>query len=162
MILVRVNTGRFEFEAVGNDYDHAADLLRLAYAKHYEQVRGNAEPDLMSEILSEGEAETIILTPGAVYRDGENLIAADADDAGEPIITAPHRTLGADALESMQTVELPDGVGNPENNRHVRFPDVWGDKVFRVIDGELGAYEVVETGGTLQINHDATRWEYVR
>ena len=47
----------------------------------------------------------------------------------------------------------------PPDGERVRFPTVYGDAVFVTVDRELGFYRHAETGRTIQVNSDATRWE---
>lgn len=50
---------------------------------------------------------------------------------------------------------------NPIDGRIVAFPEAYPDHTFTVIDGEAGLYRNTGGGEAIQVNHDATPWEYV-
>ena len=74
MVIARVDTGRFEFVALGEDEKHARLILRRAWRKHRSEYR-YAEARMMDTMLADGEVTFIpVPGPGVALRDSEILI----------------------------------------------------------------------------------------
>lgn len=72
MILATVSTRNFDWTVVAPDEDAADAYLLNGYDKHVKQYPG-ADPDLMREMVEEGEVNYVELVVGRVLRDGEPL-----------------------------------------------------------------------------------------
>lgn len=73
MILAEVNTGRFQFVALGTTEEDAIEALRAGYARHADQSDGQADPALFAEMLEYGEVVCTPIEVGGCLRDGQPL-----------------------------------------------------------------------------------------
>lgn len=72
MVLATVNTGHFQFTALGADKEECDVLLLAAWRKHCRQVP-HADALLMREIVADGEVNYSSIERGSVLRDGERF-----------------------------------------------------------------------------------------
>lgn len=73
MILARVNTPHYTFEALASDEDEARRLLLQAWEKHCAQ-NPRAYPPFMSELVDGGEINFAEIELGQVLRDGSRIV----------------------------------------------------------------------------------------
>lgn len=74
MILATIDTGSFQFTALGETEAAASSLLVLAWAKH-RQERPWAEPALMVEAISNGDVTFTEIQVGDVIRDDSVILS---------------------------------------------------------------------------------------
>lgn len=74
MVIAKVDTGRFEFVAIGEDRAHAILILQRAWKKHRSEY-GYAEANFMDIMIADQEVDFITVPgPGVALRDSEILI----------------------------------------------------------------------------------------
>ena len=74
LVLATVNTGSFEFQALGTDEDDAYRALLQGWRRHCAQMRGSADFTLLRDLREDGEISFTPIVVGQVLRDGEPLL----------------------------------------------------------------------------------------
>jgi hypothetical protein len=71
MILAAVSTRSYDFTALGNSVPHAEDILMSAWSRH--AAATGADPNMMRDMIRDGDVTMTPVSVGTVLRDGEPL-----------------------------------------------------------------------------------------